>query len=247
MARQTGDKRIVARLLYNLTGPVMHRNDYEEAEALLHESLDLSQQIGNKDGMAQSLNMLGWIALARAEYPESRQYFSDSLKLCREVGIKRGIGATLKGIAYVALHEAAPASRVPGVMNRRSQEGDVYPDEAAALLKESLRIFRDLDDKTNAIESLEGLAATAGAAGRSRLGACLMGAAAAWRDTVGYPVSDVNRHVWGLVAELAGNGLGIEEYAQQRDLGRAIAPAQAISIALEEIAPPHSLTSGDGR
>src|SRR5258708_37900411 len=75
------------------------QGDYDQAEALLQESLALFRELGDKPGMTKSLRILGSLAGARNTYRLARSLVEEALVLSRELGDKKGIASTRQVLA----------------------------------------------------------------------------------------------------------------------------------------------------
>jgi hypothetical protein len=100
--------------------------------------------------------------------------------------------------------------------------------------REALTLYQTLGDPRRCAVGLEGLASTAGMAGRGERAARLLGAAEALRETLGAPIPPHERaDVERAVAD-ARTTLGEEVWAQALAAGRALTLAQAIAEALDD-------------
>jgi len=56
------------------------RGDYEEAERLYRQSLEISERIGHQAGMSASFHRLGMLAQLRNQYEEAERLYFQSLE-----------------------------------------------------------------------------------------------------------------------------------------------------------------------
>lgn len=199
--RALGDKDGIANTLENLGLVARERGDYPAAWSLHEESLTIRRSLGDRRGIAGALNNLGLVARGRGEYAAARVLFDEGLAINRSLGDRPGIANILSNLGMVvqwqgdypaarALHEESLIIRRDlgdrrGIAISLINLGLVayrQEDYAAAwtLHQESLAIKRALGSGGIA-ESLEGLAAVAGALGEATRAARLLGAAAALR------------------------------------------------------------------
>ncbi|MGI8854283.1 MAG: helix-turn-helix transcriptional regulator [Thermomicrobiales bacterium] len=206
--RALGDRDSIAHALENL-GMVAHeQGDYAEASALHAESLTIRRELGDQRNIASSLNNLGLIKRGQGDYAAARALHTESLAIHRTLQDHQGIGNELSNLgmmAYLqgddtsarALHEESLSIRRTlgdrrGIAISLSNLGLVAYRQgdyatARALHTESLAIRRALGD-ASIPESLEGLAAVAGALGAPARAARLLGAAATLRAAINAPL-----------------------------------------------------------
>lgn len=104
------------------------QGDYEQAQALHEQSLNLFRELGGKLDTARQLNALGEIAHHLGNYSRSIGLHEESLSLRYEIGDKEGIAVSLRQLGVIA--------RDHGQYQR-----------ARELLEESLTLERELGDK----------------------------------------------------------------------------------------------------
>jgi hypothetical protein len=108
------------------------------------------------------------------------------------------------------------------------QQGDL--DEARRLHLDALG-----DDALTQAVTLEGLAAIAVAADRSRLAATLLGADAAARETAGAPLTGTDAHDVVRTAQAARTTLGPQFYTDTFAAARYLSPPDALAQAQAEL------------
>ncbi len=92
--------------LHFAAGWLAHRqNDFEVAEILCTESLNLFQQEGDQERILNVLLNLGWISLCQGHLEQATQRLEDSLKLARDLGNQYCIAASLSYLGLTALLE----------------------------------------------------------------------------------------------------------------------------------------------
>jgi predicted ATPase/DNA-binding CsgD family transcriptional regulator len=211
--RSLGDRDSIAHALENL-GMVAHeQGDYAAAAALHAESLGIRRELGDRRNIASSLNNLGLVKRGQGEYAAARALHEESLAIHRALRDQQGVGNELSNLgimAYLqgddaaarALHEESLALRRTlgdrrGIAISLNNLGLVAYRQgeyatARTLHQESLAIRRALGD-ASIPESLEGLAAVAGAMGAASRAARLLGAASAWRTLHAAPLTPDER------------------------------------------------------
>jgi hypothetical protein len=108
---------------------------------------------------------------------------------------------------------------------------------AGALQRASLRVFRDLGQKRDALLCLEGLAWMAEAQEHARRSAMLYGVVAALREATGAQVPPRDRASYARSVKRVRARLGQATFAAAWAEGHALPLAQAIAYALDERDP----------
>ncbi len=114
------------------------QNDYEAAQVLTEESLEVRRQLEDTAGIAACLNSLGSIAAKRGDGRAATLLFRESLSLRRQVRDKQAISGSLNNLGLLA----------------RDQGNH---EEAATLFKDSLEIRRQLGNPEDIASSLNNL------------------------------------------------------------------------------------------
>jgi tetratricopeptide (TPR) repeat protein len=78
--------------------------DFDDAERMFGESLEIEEQLQNQRGIANALNDLGNVANRKKAYDRARSLYSRSLKLNEETGDRRGMAATKFNLGDTALY-----------------------------------------------------------------------------------------------------------------------------------------------
>lgn len=95
---------------------------YQEAEILLVESLDMFRTLKEAAGIAENLRVLGDVKVAQRSFSEAHSLYNDAFRIVQNAGNKFLLAKLLHSQALLA-----------------KKEND--PEQAAALLRESLRLF----------------------------------------------------------------------------------------------------------
>ena len=81
------------------------QKDFDQAEALLKEGLDVYRSLGDEQNIATSLYRLGLVAWARGDYSLTRSLTEDALSLFYHLDSKEGIADSLLVLSYAAIEE----------------------------------------------------------------------------------------------------------------------------------------------
>ena len=215
LSRKIGDETGAALALMILGLALMRRGDeVGRASAALEEAVALQRANGNTAGLARSLLGLGIIAILQHDYERAAALHEEGLALARQAADDFAINVALMQGALVCLSRGE---------HRR----------AKALSEEGLALawrLRMLHPTAAHLNISAALAASERQAIRS---ARLWGAAETLRETIGAPLSPVERsyfapHTSAVLAEL-----GEASWDAARAEGRAMTPEQAIEYALE--------------
>ena len=180
----------------------------------LTRALALPQGAGDGDVVLLAESLLGNVEHAVGNMNAARELFTLSFQGCQALGVPWGTGNALSGLAWVALatgdldqaehlvDEAASVLRHAGpwflllplyvraiLAVRRGN-----PDEAIALLRESLAHIRELHDKFAFVYALVPLAAAAVLKGDDAWAARILGARDAVTESTGATVVDKSVH-----------------------------------------------------
>ncbi len=164
-----------------------YRGDYDEADALYRESIDLFDAIDDAPGVAHVRYSMGDVARLRGDDSVAVELYTKSLAELREHGDRRCVASTLSNLGKVALHR-----------------DDIR--EASGYFAQSLAARLELGDQAGIAECLEAFAAVTQGADPAAA-ARLLGAADALREATGAsrPSSDedaLTTRVVALRAEL---------------------------------------------
>jgi tetratricopeptide (TPR) repeat protein len=195
--------------------------DLARARTGLTRGLELAQGAGDAEMIAQAEHLLGHVEHALGNAAAARTLLRHSVEGFRALAIPWGAGNSLNGLAKIALltgdaadaerllDEAAEVLRHSGpwflalVSFRRAtlavQRGN--PDEAIAWARESLTLFRQLNDKFAVVYALVPLAAAAALKGDDLWTARILGARDAVTERTGATVVDKWVHALGDEAE----------------------------------------------
>ena len=207
----------------------------------LTRALALAHDAGDTEMVAQAEHLFGHVEHALGDVNAARDRFTRSVEGFRALAIPWGVGNSLNGMAKVALAigDAAEAERLldeaTSVLRHSSpwflalvsfrratlavQRGN--PDEAIALVRESLTLFRQLHDKFAIVYALVPLAAAAVLKGDDAWAARILGARDAVTERTGATVVDKWVHALGEQAEREVRArLGPDRWARAYAAGR---------------------------
>jgi predicted ATPase/Tfp pilus assembly protein PilF len=118
--------------LYHLLG------QYDQAKALVNESVAIFREHNDQQGVAVGLNYLGKIAYRLGDYTDSIDLSQESLNICRQINYQWGMVSALETLGTTA-------------------EGIGQYNEARLRFQEGLDICRKIDDRRGIATLLNGL------------------------------------------------------------------------------------------
>jgi tetratricopeptide (TPR) repeat protein len=163
-AQRSGDQRAQGRMLHNHGYVLRERRSYQEAIALIEESIAIFRGLDDRFWEGRALGTLGTAYRSQQRFQQAIDCYEQSLRIRREVGDRLGEGQTLQAIGttyrqHGRVDNAIDALRASlaifqEIGDRRGESrtlgllGNTYleqqrPAEAAALLKRSLFISRE--------------------------------------------------------------------------------------------------------
>ncbi len=81
-----------------------NRGNWDEAERLYQQSLEVKTELGDRSWMATSWGLLGEIQRNRGNWDEAEHLFQQSLELRTQLGDRKGMGYGYNNLAFVHLH-----------------------------------------------------------------------------------------------------------------------------------------------
>ncbi|MFA0778479.1 MAG: hypothetical protein PVTTEEND_002193 [Candidatus Fervidibacter sp.] len=188
--RSWGDQEGVGAALNGLASVAWRQGRLDDAEHLLTEALAIFQALGNRWCFALTLTDLGNVALLKGNPERAEALLAQSLKLWRTVGDRWGIANTLRKLGETAI--------------RKGQWG-----KALTWLKEGLQLADAIGDKVGIIEGAEALAEIAMHWGNHHLAAQLLATAAALRQQIKVPLSQVKKERHATLLSALQKALGV--------------------------------------
>jgi len=226
--------------------------DFERAQALFQERLELEQSQGSPRAIAGTLGGLANVASARGDYAQARTLFERSLASFRELGDRRGTVMTLGNLAVVSCQEGdlpraclyhaecAAFFRSDGdlhslavALNNLAGIRISLEDYSAGteLLKESLDISRELESRHSLLHGLTLSFFMSSRRDQWEQAALLLGATEAFRERTQLPlpkqVLDEHAHH----EERVRAGLGAEAFSRVRSQGRLLTLEETVARA----------------
>jgi predicted ATPase/DNA-binding SARP family transcriptional activator len=229
------------------------RGEYEQARALLEESLVLSRESGDTPGVVHALLNLALVALTHTDDTRASALLRESLDIATNLSDNASVASGLNLLGQIAYRrgELAEARSLleQGLELRRSEGngwgtaqalcdlGQVLREEgfeveAHALHARALGIWRELSDVWGLAYALEGFAMLLGASSPERAVRLVLVATTA-RERVGsrrLPGRETNVQV---TLRACAEALGAEAYAAAVSAGRAISLEAAIADVLD--------------
>jgi predicted ATPase len=202
--------RAESKALLGAAGMWWTQGALERARAALDRALTLAHRAGDMETVAQAEHVSGHVEHALGNEHAAHEMFARSVDRFRALAIPSGIGNALSGMAVlaVATGDSGRAERLldeaTSVLRRAGpwfMTWPLYvrailavrrgsPDEAIALVRESLARIRELHDKFAFVYALVPLAAAAVLKGDDAWVARILGAQDAVTDRTGVTVSD---------------------------------------------------------
>jgi tetratricopeptide (TPR) repeat protein len=223
------------------------------ARAWAEDALGLHQELGDDWGSAESLRLLAvaaaeegdWLG-ARAYAEESARAFSALRDVRYELGANRVVAWTYyelgdRGRAWQLHQENLERARdtddgfmeavTLGVMARLFAIPEGRIEDGIAMLRESLRLWREVGDRTGLMEGLFSLADALAADGRAATATTLLARAEALREEIGGTEQWVLRMNERTLATVRAE-LDDATFAEAWEKGRRLTPDEAIALAV---------------
>jgi len=209
-----GDKAGMASLLSNLAIITEYRGDYEGAHASHERALALRESVGDLWAISVSMSNLGQIAVFRERYDEGREWLEKAMLLARQVGDTWMIANCHNNLG-----------------NANRGLGDYAA--ARAHYADSLRAYRDYDDRWSLTFLFEDIGVLAGRSGDAPSALELVGAADALREAIGAPRAPSTEKEIKTQLAAAVAALSEEDQVACRARGRALELSAAVERAVE--------------
>ncbi len=226
------------------------QKDFDHAETLLSEGLEVYRLLGDKQNIATSLYRLGLVAWARGNYPLAQSLTEDALSLYYQVGTKEGIADSLLVLSYAAIEQSeysrarelaeqglllfreigdqwAMAYTLLGLARVVLLQGDAVT--AQTLTEESLAISIELGNMGGIASCLEQLAEISAAQEQLVWAALLWGAAENLRETTAISLESTQQADYERAVNAVRNKLGEETFNSAWLQGRRMTPVEAIA------------------
>jgi predicted ATPase/DNA-binding SARP family transcriptional activator len=256
---QGGPAPLRAKALGGASWLALRLGDYEQAELLAAQSLDVYRSLGDEDGIAAALNRLGSAVSAAGDGARAVELQQESADLYRRLGDDRGLAVVLSNLGYrlviagdyeqarVLCEEALAIARrrgdPPGMPLPLINLGlatflQGHYDEALACFRQGLELSREIGHVVPKVYCLVGVAAVLAATGDPAEAATIAGAAQAAREATGVSVEPFERGILERTVEATRQALGEDAFAPAWALGSALTLDDASARALEIDVPP---------
>jgi predicted ATPase len=214
IARGTGDPRLLAAALFDLSFIPFMEHDADRAELILREGLAAAEEAADRVLTADIWTGMAFLEFDRGRLADGLALRRRAIELHREQGDGWKVAENLIGLA---------------MMSRSA--GDV--DAARFHLREALAMLTQAKDTISMSGALTGLALVAIDDGLPERAARLVGASARIRDDVGGGIPPELFERWGDPANGARQVIGDDAYEQARAEGYAMDAESAVAFANE--------------
>lgn len=140
--------------------------DADKAIATAEEGLLLFRELDHKPGIAQALNVIGEISRFNGDDERARLAYEECLVIARQTGETRRIYMNFANLAFIAQHEG-------------------HHEHAIDLMRQSLHLSRQIDNKVDMATGLSTLAGSLGVTGQQQRAVRLFGAIEAALERMG--------------------------------------------------------------
>lgn len=210
LAAYTEPSILRATALRGLALMAWSQSNFDEADALCHESLEICRQLDDAEGEVWSLEQLAQISHQREDLGRARELANEALALARPLSDHRLEARCLFRIGVIDMLEGKQADAVRS-LEAATALGEEVGDEdgvavsmmtlghlaaargdvrvATARLSRALSRWRDQVSPRQVAMILDGFALTAAAAGQDERAMCLAAAARALRRRIGISAS----------------------------------------------------------
>ncbi len=229
ISRSLNDPFGIAWSLAYLANALGMAERFDESRARARESLPLFRELDDKLGQARTLNTLAEDARLTGDYATAATYYREALGLDRQLGDEQGMAIRLHNLGYVGLHD-----------------GDV--SQAVRSFGDGYALSQKLGYQSGSLSFLEGMAASASAAGLPELSARLYGA---WQAHSVAPGAEFKLHPpdqaeFDRYTERAATTIGRVTFDRAWRSGGLLSFTQAIAEALAFENAQKNIKVGDG-
>ena len=214
--RKLGSALATADSLWRLSYSQAAAGDFDSAQQLLLECIQLYGELGEEHAAIESVRDLAWTYEEIDDLPRARVLYEDGLRRARALGNRRLEARLLGGLAIVAVDEGRA-------------------DDARALLQENFPMYRELDDLRGTGENLCRCAHALAAVGRTATAAQLLGGSETVFEGIGAKppwLATMNDKTLEGIREQLEEAAVAEAWEQ----GRGLTVDEAVALALDELA-----------
>lgn len=250
--RALGDSDHAAASMNNLASVLREQGDYVQAEALFHEALAVKRAAGDPLWEAYVLGNLGLLHGEQGDFSVAKPFWNKSLELYKRNGSGRGVAWCLVSLAAIAynlgdnskattlaeesektfrdLGDRVGLARTLRVLGMISQRQCSF-EKAEHNFTECLALCRDLGDRRGLAATLEALASLAATHTRDyERAAKLWGVSEVLRETIGAPLTPVQRAAYVSAVEEARRNASPEAFETAWIEGRSLTFYQATAL-----------------
>lgn len=255
LARQKGDKRLLAQILHNMGNILIPQGKYREARSFYEESLALRHELGDIHNVIATLNNLGVVAHNMGDFELARSLYQNSLELLVKGGDVWNQTSAWIGLGNVAKSEGRYAEArsyyeqsltvaqemgdkdcIAGMLGNLGQlalyEGNV--EEALRFQEESLLISREMGDKHGIALALESIAEVNRVEGKAELAAQIWGCMEVFRENMGSLIPACDIQEYNKAVDATREALGEEGFRIAWDKGRGMSMEQVMQLVFSQ-------------
>ena len=216
---ESGAKRGVIQSLnvpvHDLATLACEEQDYDEAERLFKEALEIAVDHGNTMDIVHHLSGLGHVARGRGDHDAAQSFYQESLTIARRLGYKRMVAFDLQYLAGLSW-----------------TRGDLAV--SAGFYRDALAYFGPAGDDLGIARCIEGLCKVAAEQDQFDRAARLSAAAERLRDTMHSPLPPSEVEGYAAALGRVRSGMGPDHFDAARAEGRRMELDEAIHSALSE-------------
>ena len=212
IARELGDKPMIAAVLQPLGFAASGHGDSTAARAYLAEALALARELGDKRELLGALNAMGQLDRAEGKLDDAEPLYDGMLKLAQEMGDRESYAIGLLNLAMVSI-------------------GRGSPDRCGRMLVEVLDIAGEIGSKPVGQSALEVCAGLAALNGEPEHAARLYGAAEAHAEHTGLHRDPADEAFLAPLMARVRAVLPLTAYTSAETGGRALGYEKALSEA----------------
>ncbi|HSB90311.1 MAG TPA: tetratricopeptide repeat protein [Anaerolineales bacterium] len=229
------------------------QGDYDRAQAILEDNLEVCRRLGDRPRIADALSSLGVVASNQQDYARADNLWSEALEVYEAQADRWGMARASNNLGDLAVYRGDYALAIERLKRSvdlfrelRSTLGESIslinlgraalllgkPRRADGFFRQSLNLKVALADKEGIAWNLEGLAGVAGAEGRADRAARLFGAADSLRKAIGIPLPAPDLPLYGRTVEQARQSADPGLWEEAWKQGTAMDADQALTYAL---------------
>jgi predicted ATPase/class 3 adenylate cyclase len=212
IAREIGDKRMVAAVLQPLGVASLGQGNLTGARRHLEEALTLARELGNKREVAAALNALAQVHRVEGALVTAEPLYANVVELARELGDRESIAIGLLNLAMVAI-------------------GQGSADRVRSKLLEVIAIVEEIGSKPAGLSALEVSAGLAALRRECAQAARFFGAAETQMGQTGLHRDPADEAFLAPLIAAARKALGPTAFAAAEAAGRALSYDQAVAEA----------------